>query len=158
MTVPGSGQAVIGALLDATNLLASGKVLVVLGWDREAARAARALRARVIVCCSDPLEALEAHRDGFDVLPPAEALAHAELVIAREVDADLLREGAVVGGGALLPGEEARGGVIEHVRPDGTSVFVVDTSGAAHADVQALADVTPETAEAMLARRGVRYR
>lgn len=158
MTVRGSGQAVLGALLDATNLLASGKVLVVLDWDRETARAARALRARVIVCCSDALEAMEAHREGFEVLPAAEALEQAEFVIAREIDASLLREGAVVGGGASLPGEEVREGVIEHIRPDGTSVFVVDTRDASHTDVDALVDLAPAAAEALLARRGVRYR
>jgi hypothetical protein len=62
------------------------------------------------------------------VLPLAEALADAELVLARDVDPTLLREGAVVGGGATLPGDEVRAGVVEHVRPDGTSVFVVRSS------------------------------
>lgn len=111
------------ALLDATNLLASGKVFVIVGWDRETARAARGLRARVVIADGPD----EARREGFEVLPLAEALAAAELVLAREVDPALLREGAVVGGGASLPGEEVRRGVIEHVRSDGTSVFVVPT-------------------------------
>ena len=108
-------------LLDATNLLASGKVLALTEWDRDTARAARALRARVVV--ADGPE--EARRDGYDVRPLAEALAEAELVLARDVDAALLREGAIVGGGASLPGNEVRAGVVEHVRGDGTSVFVV---------------------------------
>lgn len=113
----------VAALLDRTNLLASGKVFAIVGWDRETARTARGLRARVVVTDGGD----EARREGFEVLPLADALAQAELVLAREVDPSLLREGAVVGGGVSLPGEEVREGVVEHVRPDGTSVFVVDT-------------------------------
>ena len=109
------------ALLDATNLLASGKVLVLAEWDRDTARAARGLRARVVVADGPD----EARREGFEVLPLAEALAQAELVLARDVDPSLLREGAVVGGGVSLPGDEVREGVVEHVRADGTSVFCV---------------------------------
>ena len=109
------------ALLDATNLLASGKVFAITEWDRETARAARGLRARVVIADGPD----EARLEGFEVLPLADALAAAELVLARNVDAELLREGAVVGGGVSLPGDEVREGVIEHVRGDGTSVFVV---------------------------------
>ena len=108
-------------LLDATNLLASGKVFALTEWDRDTARAARAVRARVVV--ADGPE--EARREGYDVQPLAQALADAELVLARDVDPTLLREGAVVGGGVSLPGDEVRAGVVEHVRADGTSVFVV---------------------------------
>jgi hypothetical protein len=111
----------IFALLDATNLLASGKIFALTEWDRETARAARGLRARVVV--ADGPE--EARLEGFEVLPLAAALADAELVLARDLDPALLREGAVVGGGLSLPGKEVREGVIEHVRSDGTSVFVV---------------------------------
>jgi hypothetical protein len=111
-------------LLDRTNLLASGKVFAIVGWDEEAARTARALRARVVVADGgDAARAL-----GYAALPLAEALADAELVLARDVDPALLREGAVVGGGVRLDGDEVREGVFEHVRPDGTSVFAVETS------------------------------
>jgi hypothetical protein len=117
----------VTALLDRTNLLASGKVFAIVGWDREAARTARGLRARVVVTEGGD----EARREGFEVLPLADALAQAELVLATELDPTLLLllpRGAIVGGGVSLPGEEVREGVVEHVRPDGTSVFVVDTS------------------------------
>jgi hypothetical protein len=116
---------VVTTLLDRTNLLASGKVFAIVGWDRELARTARGLRARVVVV--DESAADEARREGFEVLPLADALAQAELVLARDVDPSLLREGAVVGGGISLPGEEVRERVVEHVRADGTSIFVVDT-------------------------------
>jgi hypothetical protein len=116
----------VAALLDRTNLLASGKVFAIVGWDPEAARTARALRARVVVVEGGE----EARLAGFEVLPLVDALAQAELVLTHTVDPSLLREGAVVGGGVSLPGDEVREGVVEHVRPDGTSVFVVDTSGA----------------------------
>lgn len=108
-------------LLDATNLLASGKVFALTEWDQETARAARALRARVVVAEGPE----EARREGYDVRPLADALADAELVLARDVDPALLREGAVVGGGASGPGEEVRPGVFEHRRADGTTVYFV---------------------------------
>ena len=106
-------------LFDATNLLASGKVLALIDWDPETARAARGLRARVVVV--DGPE--EARRAGYATAPLAEALREAELVVG-DVDATLLREGAVVIG-TRLDGDEVRAGVVEHVRADGTSVFAV---------------------------------
>jgi S-adenosylhomocysteine hydrolase len=111
-------------LLDRTNLLASGKVLAIVGWNEDAARTARAMRARVVIADGPD----EARLRGYDVLPLVEALADAELVLAREVDPALLRADAVVGGGVRLDGDEVRAGVVEHVRDDGTSVFVVETS------------------------------
>jgi hypothetical protein len=59
------------------------------------------------------------------VRPLVDALGDAELVLARDVDPALLREGAVVGGGASRPGEEVRAGVFEHRRADGTAVYFV---------------------------------
>ena len=80
----GSGQSAVAAVLDATNLLLAGKVLVVVGYGwvgKGIARRARGLNARVVVCEVDPLAALEAHHDGFDVMTVREACTLAEVVI-----------------------------------------------------------------------------
>ncbi|MDP8911666.1 MAG: adenosylhomocysteinase [Actinomycetota bacterium] len=80
----GSGQSTVAALLDATNLLMAGKQLAVVGYGwvgKGIARRARGMGARVIVCEVDPFSALEAHHDGFAVLPVAEACAVADFVM-----------------------------------------------------------------------------
>jgi adenosylhomocysteinase len=80
----GSGQSTVAAVLDATNLLLAGKAFAVVGYGwvgKGIARRARGLNARVIVCEVDPLAALEAHHDGFEVMPVAEACAMADVVM-----------------------------------------------------------------------------
>jgi len=62
----------------ATNVLLAGRTVVVLGYGwtgRGVALRARGAGASVIVCEVDPLRALEARMEGFDVMP---ALAAAE--------------------------------------------------------------------------------
>jgi adenosylhomocysteinase len=80
----GSGQSAVAAVLDATNLLLAGKVLVVVGYGwvgKGIARRARGLNARVVVCEVDPLAALEAYHDGFEVTTVEEACEVADLVL-----------------------------------------------------------------------------
>src|SRR5213075_2373549 len=72
----GTGQSTIDGILRATNILLAGKVVVVVGhgWcGRGVASRARGLGARVVVCEVDPLKALEAVMEGYQVLPVAEA-------------------------------------------------------------------------------------
>jgi adenosylhomocysteinase len=74
----GTGQSAIDGILRTTNLLLAGRTLVVLGYGwtgKGVALRADGLGASVIVCEVDPLRALEARMDGFEVLP---ALAAAE--------------------------------------------------------------------------------
>lgn len=80
----GSGQSTVMAVADSTNLLISGKRLVVIGYGwvgKGIARRARGMNAQVIVCEVDPFAALEAYHDGFDVLPIEEACAVADIVM-----------------------------------------------------------------------------
>src|SRR4051812_35453256 len=80
----GSGQSTVAAVMDATNLLVAGKRLVVIGYGwvgKGVARRARGLNAEVLVCEVDPFAALEAHHDGFQVLPIDEACAVADIVM-----------------------------------------------------------------------------
>src|SRR5687767_13106026 len=68
----GTGQSTIDGIVRATNVLLAGKRFVVggYGWvGRGVASRARGMGAHVIVTEVDPMRALEAAMDGFEVLP-----------------------------------------------------------------------------------------
>lgn len=72
----GTGQSTIDGIIRATNFLLAGSVFVVAGYGwcgRGVAMRAKGLGAKVVVTEVDPLKALEAVMDGFDVMPMAEA-------------------------------------------------------------------------------------
>ena len=74
----GTGQSTLDGILRATNLLLAGQTFVVLGYGwtgKGVALRARGAGAQVIVCEVDPMRALEARMEGFEVMP---ALAAAE--------------------------------------------------------------------------------
>ncbi len=68
----GTGQSTIDGILRATNRLLSGSYFVVAGYGwcgRGLAMRARGMGAKVIVTEVDPVKALEAVMDGFEVMP-----------------------------------------------------------------------------------------
>ncbi len=72
----GTGQSTIDGILRATNILLAGKKFVVAGYGwcgRGVAARAKGMGAIVIVLEVDPLKALEAKLDGFDVMDSREA-------------------------------------------------------------------------------------
>jgi adenosylhomocysteinase len=72
----GTGQSTIDGIIRATNILLAGKRFVVAGYGwcgRGLASRARGMGAIVIVTEVDPLKALEAVMDGFEVMPMMEA-------------------------------------------------------------------------------------
>src|SRR5512139_2917553 len=72
----GTGQSTIDGIIRATNVLLAGKRFVVAGYGwcgRGLASRARGMGALVIVTEVDPLKALEAVMDGFEVMPMEEA-------------------------------------------------------------------------------------
>ncbi len=72
----GTGQSVWNGINRATNLVVAGKIAVVAGYGwcgKGVAMRAKGLGARVIVTEIDPIKAIEAIMDGFDVMPMAEA-------------------------------------------------------------------------------------
>jgi len=72
----GTGQSTLDGILRATNRLIAGSCFVVAGYGwcgRGLAMRAKGMGARVLVTEVDPLPALEALMDGFDVVPMAEA-------------------------------------------------------------------------------------
>ena len=72
----GIGQSTIDGIIRATNVLLAGKRFVVAGYGwvgRGVAMRAKGLGAHVIVTEVDPMPALEAAMDGFEIMPMAEA-------------------------------------------------------------------------------------
>src|SRR6187397_431402 len=68
----GTGQSTIDGIIRATNVLLAGKRFVVAGYGwtgRGVALRARGMGSHVIVTEVDPLRALEAAMDGYEVLP-----------------------------------------------------------------------------------------
>ncbi|MCC8048433.1 MAG: adenosylhomocysteinase [Oscillospiraceae bacterium] len=72
----GTGQSVWDGINRTTNLIVAGKYVVVAGYGwcgRGVAMRAKGLGAKVIVTEIDPVKAIEAHMDGFRVMPMSEA-------------------------------------------------------------------------------------
>jgi adenosylhomocysteinase len=72
----GTGQSTLDGIIRATNMLLAGSTVVVAGYGwcgRGFAMRARGAGATVIVTEIDPVTALEAKMDGFEVMPMAKA-------------------------------------------------------------------------------------
>jgi adenosylhomocysteinase len=103
----GTGQSTFDGITRATNILWAGRKVVVggYGWcGRGVANRARGLGAHVIVTEVNPIRALEAVMDGFEVMPGVEAAKEGEVfitvtgglhTIGREHIA-VMRDGAIV--------------------------------------------------------------
>ena len=90
----GTGQSSIDGILRATNLLIAGKRFVVAGYGlcgRGVAMRARGMGAHVIVIEVDPLRALEAVMDGYQVMSLAEAAPIGDIFITVTGDAAVIR-------------------------------------------------------------------
>jgi adenosylhomocysteinase len=91
----GTGQSTFDGILNATNLLVAGKRFVVAGYGwcgRGIAMRARGLGAIVTVCEVDPVSAIEAHLDGFDVMPMSRAIADADFLVSVTGCKDIVTE------------------------------------------------------------------
>jgi len=103
----GTGQSALDGILRATNLLLAGRTVVVLGYGvtgQGIAQRARGAGARVVVCEVDPVRALEACMEGFEVLPALRAAELGEVFVTVTGSAGVLgaehlermRDGAVL--------------------------------------------------------------
>jgi adenosylhomocysteinase len=91
----GTGQSTIDAILRATNLLLAGRKFVVIGYGwcgRGVATRARGMGAHVIICEVDPLKALEALMDGFEVMPLSQAATVGDIFVTVTGNLHVLRE------------------------------------------------------------------
>lgn len=103
----GTGQSAIDGILRATNFLLAGSNVVVAGYGwcgRGIAMRARGMGARVIVTEVNPLRALEAVMDGFEVMPIAEAAEKGDVFVTATGDVRVIavehmlkmKDGAIV--------------------------------------------------------------
>jgi adenosylhomocysteinase len=91
----GTGQSTLDGILRATNVLLAGARFVIAGYGwcgRGVANRARGAGARVIVTEVEPLKALEAVMDGFEVMPMAEAAKLGDIFVTVTGDTAVIRE------------------------------------------------------------------
>ncbi|MGA7577636.1 MAG: adenosylhomocysteinase [Desulfobaccales bacterium] len=91
----GTGQSTLDGILRATNRLMAGSIFVVAGYGwcgRGLAMRARGLGARVIVTEVDPLKALEALMDGYEVRPMSQAAQVGDVFCTLTGDINVIRE------------------------------------------------------------------
>ena len=105
--VHGTGESSLATIAMTTNLSFAGKNVVVGGYGycgKGVAKKAAGQNANVIVCEVDPRKALEAHMEGYEVLPMAEAAAKGDVFITTTGNRDVItREHfEVMPDGALL--------------------------------------------------------
>ena len=104
----GTGQSTIDGYLRAMGLLFTSKKIVVVGYGwvgRGVAERSRGMGGNVIVTEIDPVKALEAHMDGFQVMPMAQAAKVGQIFITctgmtsviRKEHILAMNDGAVVG-------------------------------------------------------------
>ena len=103
----GTGQSTLDGVLRATNILLAGKVVVIAGYGwcgRGVSSRARGLGARVIVTEVNPVRALEAVMDGFEVQKLEDAAREGDIFITVTGDLNVIdrphianmKDGAIV--------------------------------------------------------------
>jgi len=103
----GTGQSTIDGILRATNILLAGINFVIAGYGwcgRGIAMRAEGQGAKVIICEVDPLRALEATMDGFQVMPLKDAAKIGDVFVTTTGDKSVInrdhflkmKDGAVV--------------------------------------------------------------
>jgi adenosylhomocysteinase len=146
----GTGQSTLDGILRATSSLIAGTVFVVAGYGwvgKGLSMRARGMGARVLVTEVDPVRALEAVMDGFEVAPMGEAVRKADFIVTVTggkwvLDAEQLRnlkDGAIVANSGHFDNEinlvalkdlsksvtEIRPNVEQYDLKDGRKVYVL---------------------------------
>jgi adenosylhomocysteinase len=103
----GTGQSTVDGIVRATNILLAGRNFVIAGYGwcgRGLASRARGMGAKVIVTEVDPLPALEAVMDGFQVLPMEQAAAIGDIFVTVTGDINVIdrQHFAVMKDGAIV--------------------------------------------------------
>ena len=146
----GTGQSVWDAIMRTTNLIVAGKVVVVSGYGwcgKGVALRAKGLGAKVVVTETDPIRAIEAVMDGYEVMPMRDAARIGEIfcsvtgckdVMGAEHFA-LMRDGAILSNAGHFNVEidmealekmavrkyTARHNITAYVMSDGRELFVL---------------------------------
>lgn len=103
----GTGQSTMDGIIRSTNRLIAGSVFVVAGYGwcgRGTAMRAKGHGARVIITEVDPLKALEATMDGYEVMPLADAARIGDIFVTATGDINvisrkcfpLMKDGAIL--------------------------------------------------------------
>ena len=146
----GTGQSSWDGIMRTTNLTVCGKIVVVAGFGwcgRGLALRARGLGANVIVTEIDPIKAMEAHFDGFSVMPMEQAAALGDIFVTATGNTNivdsrhfaLLKDGCILCNaghfdvevqmkelGAYAKGfREVRQNIREYALPTGRKVYVL---------------------------------
>ncbi|MBJ6363147.1 adenosylhomocysteinase [Paenibacillus sp. GCM10012307] len=91
----GTGQSVWDGINRTTNLVVAGKTVVVVGYGwcgKGVAMRAKGLGANVIVTEIDAIKAVEAHMDGFAVMPMIEAAKQGDFFVTVTGNRDVIRK------------------------------------------------------------------
>ena len=146
----GTGQSVWDGIMRTTNLMVAGKYVVVSGYGwcgKGVSMRAKGLGAKVIVTETDPIRALEAVMDGYEVMPMADAAAQGDIFITvtgcsgviRKEHFLSLKDGAILSNAGHFDVEvdmagleeiavkkyEARHNIQGYVLPNGKTVFTI---------------------------------
>ena len=146
----GTGQSVWDGINRTTNLIVAGKYVVVSGYGwcgKGVAMRAKGLGAKIIVTETDPVRALEAVMDGYEVMPMAEAAKLGDMfvtvtgcagIITPEHFA-LMKDGAILTNAGHFDVEvdmaglrkmavdsyEARHNITAYVLPNGRTLYAI---------------------------------
>jgi len=91
----GTGQSTIDGIVRATNVLLAGRVFVIAGYGwcgRGVAMRAKGMGSHVVVTEVDPMRALEAVMDGFQVLAMEQAAEVGDLFVTATGDKSVIRQ------------------------------------------------------------------
>ena len=146
----GTGQSVWDGINRTTNLIVAGKRVVVAGYGwcgRGVAMRAKGLGAKVIVTEVDPVKAIEAHMDGFEVMTMDDASRLGDMFVTvtgcdgviSERHFKNMKSGAIMCNAGHFNVEidmkrlselaeseyEARHNIMGYVMPDGRELFVI---------------------------------
>ena len=146
----GTGQSVWDGICRTTNLIIAGKYVVISGYGwcgKGVSLRAKGLGAKVIVTETDPIRALEAVMDGYEVMPMAEAAKLGDIFCTVTGGRDiitaehfpLMKDGAILSNAGHFNVEvdmealekmavkkyEARHNIQGYVMPDGKTLFTI---------------------------------
>jgi adenosylhomocysteinase len=146
----GTGQSTIDGILRATNILLAGKTFVVCGYGwcgRGIAMRAKGMGAKVVVTEVDPVRALEAAMDGYEVMTVVEAARIGDILVSATGDKQVislkvinsLKDGAIIANSGHFDVEidmaglektvkgkrRLRDNLDEYIMPSGKKVYVL---------------------------------
>ena len=146
----GTGQSVWDAIMRTTNLIVAGKRVVVSGYGwcgKGVSLRAKGLGAKVIVTETDPVRALEAVMDGYEVMPMREAAPLGDVFVTvtgcsgviTPAHFDSMKDGAILTNAGHFDVEvdmaaleklavrkyDARHNIRGYVMPNGKTLFVI---------------------------------